>query len=191
PSGLVSGERKPISTLSPFRRPTSSSLGAATLTTTSASHAAAGSEAMRAPACSYRASGIIAASPAPACASTSWPLPASLRTTSGTSATRRSPAAVSLGTAIFMAGGAGTLLIDEVAGGEPGEHRIPDQRGRDAGRSHPGAAGAAGPAAPRGGGARARRRGRRSPGGAGSRSSHGAEREGLPRQRSQGLRGDP
>ena len=40
--------------------------------------------------------------PRPGCTTTSWPAPASLPTTSGTSATRCSPAAVSFGTPIFM-----------------------------------------------------------------------------------------
>ena len=97
PGPFVSGARKPTSTDSAPSRADSSGAGGATFATTSADQAPSPS---LAPAASNRASGIPAASPAPGSTTTSCPWPASLRTTSGTSATRRSPSAVSLGTPI-------------------------------------------------------------------------------------------
>ncbi len=59
----------------------------------------------RAPASSNSSSGISAASPAPASTTTSTPFAPRRLTTSGTSATRRSPSAVSLGTPTIIGGG--------------------------------------------------------------------------------------
>ena len=86
-----------------------SAVGVATLTTTSDSYTPAGSSTMRAPASSYWVSGISAPAPAPRSTTTSTPFspPLSLPTTSGTSATRCSPSAVSLGTPICMWGAGG------------------------------------------------------------------------------------
>src|SRR3954454_22722804 len=97
-SGLVSGARNPIR-IWPLRSlATSSSDGTATRTITSAPYGSP----IAAPASVYSESGSSAGSPAPASTVTSWPAPVSLRTTSGTSATRRSPSAVSLGTPILI-----------------------------------------------------------------------------------------
>src|SRR3954469_9744198 len=57
---------------------------------------------MVAPASVNSSSGMRAARPAPDSTTTSWSLADSFRTTSGTSATRRSPSAVSFGTPIRM-----------------------------------------------------------------------------------------
>src|SRR4051794_21479591 len=103
PSALVSGARKPISTDSARRWPTSCSVGTPTLAITSAPQ---GSPDV-APAPVNRSSGRPAAAPAPGSTITSWPWAASLRITSGTSATRRSSGRVSFGTPIFT--GAGTV----------------------------------------------------------------------------------
>src|SRR3954452_18103497 len=103
PSALVSGARKPISTDSGRRWPTSGSEGTPTFATTSAPHGSPPT----APAAVNRSSGRPVAAPAPGSTTTSWPCAVSLRITSGTSATRRSPGRVSLGTPIFT--GAGTV----------------------------------------------------------------------------------
>src|SRR6478609_9484563 len=99
-SGWVRGARKPTSTPPRRRRPISSSEGGATMTTTSAAHGSP----IVAPASLYSASGISARSPAPDSTTTSTPLDFRRLTTSGTSATRRSPGAVSFGTPTFMRG---------------------------------------------------------------------------------------
>src|SRR5439155_3642406 len=72
--------------------------GFCTFTTASASHALS---TMVAPASSNASSSNDAAPPAPRSTTTSCPASTSLATTSGTSATRRSPGAVSFGTPIF------------------------------------------------------------------------------------------
>ena len=102
--------RNPISTLSDRSRPISSAVGGATLTTTSASYTPAGSSTM------LRARLLVLAV-GDQRAGAGAPLDddlrrrshrrSSLRTTSGTSATRRSPSAVSLGTPICMWGAGG------------------------------------------------------------------------------------
>jgi len=102
PSALVSGPRKPMSTLSESSRPISSALGAATLTTRSAPRATVASSIICAPASSNAWSGISAPAPASRWTRTWWSWPVSLPTTSGASATRRSPSAVSFGTPIRM-----------------------------------------------------------------------------------------
>src|SRR5206468_6229913 len=66
-----------------------------------------------APAAVYASSLAAASTPAPASIVTSCSAPTSRRTTSGTSATRRSPAAVSFGTPIFT--GCGSLCERAVA----------------------------------------------------------------------------
>ena len=98
PSWSVSGWRKPIRTAPLRSRAASSAVGFCTLTTTSASQAVSASVA---PASSYAASSNDAALPAPRSTTTSCPASTSLATTSGTSATRRSPGAVSFGTPIL------------------------------------------------------------------------------------------
>jgi hypothetical protein len=105
----VSGARKPIRTVPGLSRPISSSVGAATLTTRSAAHTSAGSSTNRAPASSNCWSGISAPAPAPRWTRISVGAGAespggwvSFWTTSGTSATRHSPSATSLGTPIRM-----------------------------------------------------------------------------------------
>jgi hypothetical protein len=103
--GLVSGARKPIRIEPEPSMPTSASLGGEIFTTTSERHTSPASALIRAPACSKVESGSSAPSPAPLCTSTSRPLAFSLATTSGTSATRCSPSAVSLGTPTCMKGG--------------------------------------------------------------------------------------
>src|SRR4051794_10891333 len=101
-SGCVRGARNPTRTPSRRSLPTSSAEGGLTLTTTSADHTSPDSVA---PASSKCASGIRAPSPAPGSTRTSRPLPTSRLITSGTSATRRSPGAVSFGTPTVMKGG--------------------------------------------------------------------------------------
>src|SRR4051794_23353721 len=100
-SGLVSGSRKPIRTWPRFRRPTSSAVGGVTLRTTSAAQM---SSPTFAPASVYSSSPCDAPSPASGSTTTSISLAVSALTTSGTSATRRSPSAVSFGTPIFIGG---------------------------------------------------------------------------------------
>ena len=102
PAPLVSGARKPTRTLSVPSAAISPSCGGATFATTSACQAPSPSVA---PASANSASGIPAAAPAPGSTTTSWPWPTSLRTTSGTSATRRSPSTVSFGTPIRTSAG--------------------------------------------------------------------------------------
>ena len=93
PGPLVSGPRKPISTDSPVSRAVSSALGAATLATTSAPH---GSPIVGARV-GVRGVGDARRRARPASITTSWPAAAMRRTTSGTTATRRSPSARLLG----------------------------------------------------------------------------------------------
>jgi hypothetical protein len=100
PSRSVKGCKNPISTWPSRSRSASASSGFWTFATASTS--AHGSSTIRPPASSYDASGNEAASPAPRSTSTSKPAGTSLPTTSGTSATRRSPGLVSLGTPIRM-----------------------------------------------------------------------------------------
>ena len=148
PGPLVSGPRKPISTESLPSRAVSASVGAATLATTSAPHGSP----IVAPASVNWASGVPAASPAPASTTTSWSLPRR-RTTSGESATRRSPSAVSLGTPTLTGAGTytrrqvgcGVQLLTGRVRGQPGdearavgavrrERRRGGRRGRGGGR---------------------------------------------------------
>src|SRR3954454_5331430 len=97
-SGLESGARNPTYVCPSRSRATSSELGGATLTTTSAPQGSP----IVAPASVNSSSGMRAAWPAPDSTTTSWSLADSFRTTSGTSATRRAPSAVSFGTPIRM-----------------------------------------------------------------------------------------
>src|SRR3954471_20156172 len=106
-SGFCAGQTKATSTCPSRIRPTSSAPGARTLKMMSASH---GSETISAPAARYASSEKFAASPAPDCTPTRNPSLISFSTTSGTVATRFSPAAVSRGTAISWAIGWGGIL---------------------------------------------------------------------------------
>ena len=106
PSPFVSGCRNPISTPSPFSRAVSSAVGGATLTTTS-------QRVHRADVVDQRRAGLLvllvgdqrAGAGAALHDDLDGPWQTSLRTTSGTSATRRSPSAVSLGHRSASAGG--------------------------------------------------------------------------------------
>src|SRR3954471_3925133 len=93
-SGFCAGQTKATSTCPSRIRPTSSAPGARTLKMMSASH---GSETISAPAARYASSEKFAASPAPDSTATRKPSLTSFSTTSGTVATRFSPAAVSRG----------------------------------------------------------------------------------------------
>src|SRR4051812_45175898 len=96
-SAFCAGQMK-LTSVCPARiRPTSAMLGARTLKMMSACQ---GSETISAPAARYASSEKLAASPAPDCTATRKPSLISFSTTSGTVATRFSPAAVSRGTAI-------------------------------------------------------------------------------------------
>src|SRR5215211_524603 len=98
-SALVSGWRKPTRTEPCPRRPISSELGGPTLAITSPEKPSP----IVAPVSVYSASGWWAVSPAPDSTTTSWPPGCTRRwATSGTSATRCSPAELSFGTEIFM-----------------------------------------------------------------------------------------
>src|SRR5205085_1986211 len=97
----VRGARCPISTWPLRRRPISSVLVTATCRTTSAPQAASAPP-TSAPASLYSESGCPAPSPAPDSSATSRSDLRSEATMSGTSATRRSPSAVSLGTPILI-----------------------------------------------------------------------------------------
>ena len=99
-SPLVSGWRKAISAEPRCRRPISSALGGCTLATTSPEKPAPASS--FAPASSNAESRTWDASPAPGSTTTSVPPAVSFLTTSGTIATRVSPAADSLGTETFI-----------------------------------------------------------------------------------------
>src|SRR5436190_7455108 len=98
----VSGARWPIRVCPERRRPISSSVGTATLTTASAPHASSPPPTL-APASPYSPSGCPAPSPAPDSTATSISLPVSDVTTSGIIATRRSPSRDSLGTPTLKA----------------------------------------------------------------------------------------
>src|SRR5947209_5378184 len=113
-SGAPSGLRKPMRTVPEPSREISSLLGAATLATTAPLQT---SSLIVAPASSKSASGRRAAAPAPGWTTTSWPLATRRLATSGTSATRRSRSAVSVGTPTFM--GRGRLVNGH--GDGPGE----------------------------------------------------------------------
>src|SRR5439155_15862051 len=96
-SGFCAGQMKLTSACPSCISPTSAGLGARTLKMMSAFQ---GSETISAPAARYASSEKLAASPAPDCTATRKPSLISFSTTSGTLATRFSPAAVSRGTAI-------------------------------------------------------------------------------------------
>src|SRR5690349_5361260 len=100
-SGRVRGARNPTSTELGPRRAISSGVGGDTFTTTSAPQGSP----IWAPASVNAASGSIAPSPAPDSTTTSMSRVASLRITSGTSPTRRSPSVVSTGTPTRMRAG--------------------------------------------------------------------------------------
>ena len=106
-SGRVRGARNPVTMDPGFSSVISSSVGGFTFTTTSAGHGLP----MVAPASTYRSSAIKAPAPAPASTTTERPVPHSRSTTLGTSATRRSPGTVSLGTPISV-----IFLFQAVAG---------------------------------------------------------------------------
>ena len=99
-AGLVSGARKPTRIEPVPSERTCSGSGGAIVTTTSALQTSPASAVTFAPASAKASSSSSASTPAPLCTSTSRPLALSLPTTSGTSATRCSPAAVSFGTPI-------------------------------------------------------------------------------------------
>src|SRR3954466_14085992 len=128
-SGAPSGFRKPTRTLLAPSFAISSLLGAATLATTSAVQT---SSPMVAPASVKRSSAMLAPAPAPDWTRTSWPWPVRRLTTSGTSATRRSRSAVSLGTPTLM--GRETLVHTGEA--EHCRARHPGQRGLRADIGH-------------------------------------------------------
>ena len=108
----MSGRSSPISTC-PGRSSADASAasGRVTVTMTSASLRTASPSSTVAPACSYASSENHAAAPAPVSTSTSTPIAVSRATASGTSATRRSPGAVSLTAATFTAIGAYLFLM--------------------------------------------------------------------------------
>ena len=85
-----------------WSRPTSVALGFWTLSTTSDVAYRSSVETTVAPASANAWSGMAEPAPAPASTRTSSPAAVSLPSTSGTRATRRSPAAVSLATPTFM-----------------------------------------------------------------------------------------
>ncbi len=99
-SPLVSGCRKPISVEPRCMRPISSAVGGATLATTSPEKPAPGSS--FAPASASASSRMYAPAPAPGSTTTSIPAAVSFLTTSGTMATRVSPATDSFGTESFI-----------------------------------------------------------------------------------------
>ena len=105
PSGSVSGWRNAIRIEPSASRSTSSADGFCTFTTPSASAKSSSRLTTPAPASRYSESEKLAASPAPCSTATSNPPAASFSTISGTSATRRSPTAVSFGTATLTGGG--------------------------------------------------------------------------------------
>ena len=101
-SGFCAGQMK-LTRVAPWRRrATSPVLGARTLNTMSALSQRRAASVTCAPAARYASSGKFAASPAPDSTATANPSFTSLSTTSGTVATRFSPAAVSRGTPISM-----------------------------------------------------------------------------------------
>ena len=99
-AGLVSGAKNPTRIDEPPSAEIWSGSGGVIVTTTSLAHTSPASSVSCAPARSNASPGSSAASPAPRCTSTSTPFAFSLPTTSGTSATRCSPAALSFGTPI-------------------------------------------------------------------------------------------
>ena len=103
--GLVRGAKKPIKIEPCPSSPISASLGGEIFTTTSERHSSPVSAVNRAPASSKALSGKRASAPAPFSTRTSMPLAFNLATTSGTSATRCSPTAVSFGTPTRMKAG--------------------------------------------------------------------------------------
>src|SRR4051812_28970165 len=133
PSELVSGSRKPMRVAPWPSLATSSGVGGATLTTMSALQGSP----IVAPASVYCSSGSRAPSAAPDSTITSCPLPVSLRATSGTMATRRSPAWVSFGIPILIRA-AGTLASGHGTRASPAHGRreavVQRPRGERAGR---------------------------------------------------------
>src|SRR5688572_26208031 len=99
PSGSLSGARNPIRTVPGSSSATSSAVGRPTRTTAPAPAIASACETSSAPAAAYSASANPAARPASRSTAKLKPDEASFATASGTSATRRSPAPVSFGTA--------------------------------------------------------------------------------------------
>src|SRR5664280_92529 len=100
--GSMSGVSSPISAWPERNRPTSAGDGFWIFTTQSAWAYTSSVETIVAPASSYAASGKAAAVPASCSTRISSPAALSLARASGTSATRRSPGKVSLGTPTFM-----------------------------------------------------------------------------------------
>src|SRR2546421_406181 len=144
PCRSVSGARKPITTTPLCSAATWSGDGRTALTTISASSALSTS---CAPAPSYSASRKDAVAPALRSTSSSRPAAVSFATESGTSATRRSPAAVSRGMPTLTARNskagmfAVSRLLPHCSGGD-GLHRplrarrrVPDRRRRELGRA--------------------------------------------------------
>ena len=197
--------RKPISTVSDRSCAISSAFGGATLTTTSARvHARRGRRPCVAPASSYWLVGDQRAGAGAALDDDLVPALSprrlSLRTTSGTSATRRSPSAVSLGTPICMRArrlpscdqpmpiGASASAVGMPASAASASRPSRRRRAGAAAarrRGAPRACGAASAVVARRG-ASARRGGARPRG-----TATGASGSGLPRERHQRLRRDP
>src|SRR5690606_26904923 len=123
PSVLVAGARRPTNTAPDASRSTSAGLGADTVSTMSAPQGSPSS----APARSYSSSSYHAPAPAPGSQTTRSPRSTSCCTWVGTSATLRSPGAVSATTPIRVGVGVsatGDLLGGEHDGGTASRHRI-------------------------------------------------------------------
>ena len=111
-AGLVSGARKPTSRLPLPSWAISSSVGGATLTTTSAAQTSLAESTILAPALTYSSSGMIARVPAPASTRTSIPRPVELAHDLGH---ERHPAlalAVSVGTPTITGGSLKVVSVD-------------------------------------------------------------------------------
>src|SRR5947207_2263733 len=113
-SGFCAGQMKLTKVVPSRISATSAVLGARTLKTMSAPSQTRAASVMSAPAVRYASSGKFAASPAPDSIATLNPSLTSFSTTSGTVATRFSPAAVSRGTPMSCAIRPG-ILLDECA----------------------------------------------------------------------------
>src|SRR5262245_11696496 len=103
PAASVSGERKPIRTVPAVRASASAGLGAPTRRTPSAPSSRASRSTTVVPASMYASSRQPAAAPAPRSTATSKPAETSRPAVSGTSATLRSPSALSRGTTTLIA----------------------------------------------------------------------------------------
>src|SRR5450759_1035280 len=128
--GSMSGVSSPTSAWPERSFAASASVGFWTFTTQSAWAYTSSAETIVAPASSYAVSGNAAAVPAPRSTRISIPAASSLARASGTSATRRSPGRVSLGTPTFMWAPGVRGMAYRIPCSSTGRERVDDDSGR-------------------------------------------------------------